>query len=70
MRCSPFVRPMLLNGVRRVAVEPSLGDVEPRAYRFLPDFAKNNELIVINPSVPTGKDYCPRPGSVLATLAK
>lgn len=36
-------------------------------YRHL---AKDNELIVIDPSVPTGEDYCPLPGSVLATLAK
>ena len=70
MRYSPFVRPMMLDGVRCVVVEPALEDVEPRAYRFLLDFAKDNELIVIDPSVPTGEDYCPLPGSVLATLAK
>ena len=70
MRDSPFVRPIMLDGVRCVVVEPSLEDAEPRAHRFLLDCAIDNELIVIDPSVPTGEDYCPLPGSGLATLAK
>ena len=68
MRYSPFVRPMMLDGVRCVVVEPSLQDAEPRAYRFLLDFAKDNELVVIDPSQPASEDYCPVPGSALERI--
>ncbi len=38
--------------------------IEPRAYRFLPDFASDNELAVIDPTNPEGSaDYCPVPGA-------
>ena len=70
MRYSPFVRPMMLDGVSCVVVEPSLQEAEPRAYRFLLDFAKDNELIVIDPTQPAGEDFCPLPGSALESLAK
>jgi hypothetical protein len=70
MRYSPFVRPMMLDGVRCVVVEPSLEEIEPRAYRFLLDFAEDNELVVIDPTAPTGENYCPLPGSALEKLAK
>ena len=69
MRYSPFVRPMMLDGVRCVLVEPSLATSEPRAYRFLLDFAKDNELIVIDPNAPTPEDFCPVPGSVMESLS-
>ena len=68
MRYSSFVRPMLLDGVSCVVVEPALQDIEPRAYRFLLDFATDNELVVIDPTVPSDGDYCPLPGSALETL--
>ena len=45
-------------------------EAEPRAYRFLLDFAKDNELVVIDPTVPASGDYCPLPGSALETLVK
>lgn len=68
MRYSPFVRPMMLDGVRCVLVEPSLADIEPRAYRFLLDFANDNELLVIDPSAPAADGFCPVPGSALEKL--
>ena len=68
MRYSPFVRPVMLDGVRCVVVEPSLEEAEPRAYRFLLDFAKDNELVVIDPRIPENEDYCPLPGNALETL--
>ncbi len=61
MRYSPFVRPVLLDGVRCVMVEPTLADVEPRAYRFLLDFAKDNELVVVDPNAPMEGGVCPIP---------
>ncbi len=69
MRYSPYVQPVLLDGVRCVVVALTLIDIEPRAHRFLLDFAKDNELVVIDPSQPASEDYCPVPGSVLEKIA-
>jgi hypothetical protein len=68
MRYSPYVRPVMLDGVRCVIVEPTLREIEPRAYRFLFEFAKDNELVVIDPTVAPAEDFCPVPGSVLEQL--
>lgn len=68
MRYSPYVRPIMLDGVRCVVVEPSLADIEPRAYRFLLDFAKDNELIIIDPTQSDNDAFCPVPGSTLERL--
>ena len=46
MRYSPFVHPITVNGVRCVVVDRRLEEIEPRAYRFLVNFAKDNELRV------------------------
>ncbi len=72
MRYSRYVRPVMLDGVRCVVVEPSLITIEPRAYRFLLDFAKDNDLVVINPNQiaeSAADDFCPIPGSALDLLA-
>lgn len=60
----------MLDGVRCVVVEPSLAEVEPRAYRFLLDFARDNELIVIDPTQAVSDDFCPLPGNTLEGLAR
>ena len=70
MRYSPFVRPMMLDGVRCVVVDAQLADVEPRAYRFLLDFAKDNELTVIDPSLPLSGDVCALSGNELTKLVR
>ncbi len=70
MRYSPFVRPMMLDGVRCVIVDAALVDVEPRAYRFLLDFAKDNELIVVDPNAPLEGDVCALPGGAQTKLAR
>jgi Protein of unknown function (DUF3579) len=44
MRYSPFVHPVTANGVRCVVVDVRLGEIEPMAYRFLLNFARDNEL--------------------------
>jgi hypothetical protein len=46
MQYSPFVHPVTVNGVRCVVVDRRLEEMEPRAYRFLLNFAKDNELRV------------------------
>ena len=46
MQYSPFVHPVSARGVRCVVVDVRLEEVEPMAYRFLLNFAKDNELQV------------------------
>lgn len=46
MQYSPFVHPITTNGVRCVVVDVRLESIEPMAYRFLVNFAKDNELRV------------------------
>lgn len=48
LQFSPYVRPTLLNGVRAVAVNERLRDIEPLAYHFVVDFAKDNDLQVVD----------------------
>ena len=63
MRYSSFVHPVLMDGVRCVFVNTELKAIQPRAYRFLLDFAGDNELVVIDPTQPAGEgDFCPVPG--------
>jgi hypothetical protein len=44
MRYSPYVHPVISGGVRCVVVDKRLEEIEPRAYRFLVNFAKDNAL--------------------------
>lgn len=46
MQYSPFVHLVTANGVRCVVVDVRLEQIEPMAYRFLLNFAKDNELQV------------------------
>ena len=45
---SPYVQPTTLNGVSCVIVDKRLKTENPTAYRFLQNFAKNNDLITDN----------------------
>ena len=65
MRHSPHVRRILLDGMRCVVVASALINIGPRAHRFLLDFAKDIELIVINPTMPATAEYCLLPGGAL-----
>ena len=44
---SPYVRPTVLAGIKSVVVSEALRGVEPLAYHFVMDFAKDNDLQVI-----------------------
>ncbi|WP_332848095.1 DUF3579 domain-containing protein [Massilia sp. S19_KUP03_FR1] len=44
---SPYVRPAIKNGVKAVQVAHALKDLEPLAYHFVLNFAKDNDLQVI-----------------------
>jgi hypothetical protein len=46
MQYSPFVHPITVNGVRCVVLDVRLEEIEPMAYRFLLNFARDNELRV------------------------
>ena len=41
----------MLNGVKAVVVNAALKDLEPLAYHFVRDFAKDNDLQVIDACV-------------------
>lgn len=47
LQYSPYVRPTLLEGVKSVVVNEDLRDIEPLAYHFVIDFAKDNDLQVV-----------------------
>lgn len=46
MAYSPYVQPITTEGVRSVVVDARLRDVEPLAWTFLENFARDNELQV------------------------
>ena len=64
LQYSPYVRPVLLNGVRSVVVNEELRQIEPLAYHFVVNFAKDNDLQII--------DACllPEPGASTAHAKK
>src|SRR3954464_15419221 len=47
LQYSPYVRPTLLNGIKSVVVNEALREIEPLAYHFVRDFAKENDLQVV-----------------------
>jgi hypothetical protein len=46
MNYSPYVQPVTRDGVRCVAVNAAYEQVAPQAYRFLMDFARDNDLVI------------------------
>lgn len=48
LKYSPYVRPIVLNGVKSVVVDESLRQIEPLAYHFVMDFARDNDLQVVD----------------------
>jgi hypothetical protein len=67
LRYNPYVRPVTMDGVRCVYVSPELAKSDPRAYQFLMDFAKDNDLQVLDPSLEDALaegDACPVPGAM------
>ena len=47
LRYSPYVRPTVLGGVKSVIVNEGLREVEPLAYHFVVNFAKDNDLQIV-----------------------
>ena len=48
LQFSPYVRPTFLNGVKAVVVNGELKKIEPLAYHFVVNFAKDNDLQVVD----------------------
>lgn len=48
LQFSPLVRPIMINGVRAVVVSETLRQIEPMAYNFVVEFAKDNQLQVVD----------------------
>ncbi len=56
IKYSPYVRPTLLDGVKSVLVNEQLRQIEPLAYQFVLDFAKDNDLQVVQACLLPGAD--------------
>jgi len=48
MQFSPYVYPTVMNGVKAVVVNNAIKKVEPLAYHFVVNFAKDNDLQIID----------------------
>lgn len=51
LRFSPYVRPVLIERRKGVAVDARLRELEPLAHKFLLDFARDNNLVVLKACV-------------------
>ncbi len=45
---APYVRPILMDNVRCVAVDKQLEQIDPRVFAFLMAFARDNDLQVVD----------------------
>ena len=48
LQFSRFVRPIVVNGMKAVVVNCALREVEPMAYHFVVEFAKDNDMQVVD----------------------
>jgi hypothetical protein len=48
MKYSPYVGPGDYNGEKAVFVDGRLGEIEPMAYRFMLNFAQDNDLQIVD----------------------
>lgn len=44
---SPYVQPSICHGIRSVRVDPAIAKIEPKALKFLIQFAKENALEIV-----------------------
>lgn len=49
---SPYIRPVTVENVRSVEISAQLRQIDPMAFNFLMNFARDNELQV------TGQEFC------------
>lgn len=48
LKYSPYVHPTLVDGIKAVVVNNALKRIEPLAYHFVVNFAKDNDLQVVD----------------------
>ncbi len=48
LQYSPYVRPVVVGGLKCVVVDSRLQDIELMAYNFVLQFAKDNDLVVVD----------------------
>ncbi|MDC8757409.1 DUF3579 domain-containing protein [Janthinobacterium fluminis] len=48
LQFSPYVRPTIVNGMKSVVVNAKLKQLEPMAFHFVVEFAKDNDLQVVD----------------------
>lgn len=48
LQFSPYVRPTIVNGMKAVVVNAKLKQLEPMAFHFVVEFAKDNDLQVVD----------------------
>lgn len=64
MKYSPFVSPCTMNGEKSVLIDGELDALEPMAYKFMLNFAQDNDLQVVEQTAayceisPDGKVVC------------
>ena len=59
---SPYVWPTQLNGVKAVVVNGQLKELEPLAYHFVRNFAKDNDLQIVDACLlPVADDPASKP---------
>jgi len=49
---SPYCVPRVVEGVKSVLVDEALRDIEPMAWDFVMNFARDNDLEVVAPAAP------------------
>jgi hypothetical protein len=47
LKYSPYVRPTILDGIRSVVVNEELRALQPLAWHFVMDFARDNDLCIV-----------------------
>lgn len=52
MSYSPYVRPVTVGGVKCVIIDKQLQQEQPSSFAFLMSFARENDLTIIDPSIP------------------
>lgn len=63
LRYSPYVRPAVFGGVKSVVVNEELRRIEPLAYHFALNFARDNDLQVIDACLLPDHPYGAKPHS-------
>jgi hypothetical protein len=48
LQYSPYVRPTMIDGIRSVVVNTALKQLEPLAFHFVVNFAKDNDLQLVD----------------------